>query len=105
MKPFHVAWVLITAVAPVTAVLSDVVKELRYWFYIDNPEQKEWQPAKGPASLEKLEMERNGTLRGPKVFIPNPGFEINMGKPWKVVGRGVEVVDDASLSRRGRNSL
>lgn len=62
-------------------------------------------PPDGPASPEKLAMERNGTLKGPKVFLPNPGFELNMGKPWKLVGRGVEVVDDISLSRKGRNSL
>ncbi|RGP81023.1 hypothetical protein FLONG3_812 [Fusarium longipes] len=54
---------------------------------------------------DRLWMERNGTLRGPKIFVPNPSFELNEGRPWKLHGTGVEVVDDPALSRKGRHSL
>ncbi|KAJ4112480.1 hypothetical protein NW768_011645 [Fusarium equiseti] len=64
-----------------------------------------WHRLDGTPSPEKLAMERNGTLKGPKIFVPNPSFEMNMGKPWNIVGEGVEVVEDESLSRKGKNSL
>ncbi|KAJ4006379.1 hypothetical protein NW766_010464 [Fusarium irregulare] len=64
-----------------------------------------WHRQGTTQSPEKWEMERNGKLKGPKIFVPNPSFEMNMGKPWHIVGDGVEVVKDESLSRKGKNSL
>ncbi|GKU06742.1 hypothetical protein FLAG1_10661 [Fusarium langsethiae] len=104
MRPFLVAWALFTVAASLP-FLEDFHKTLRYWLLIDWPRDTVWEPFDGPMSPGKLEMEWNGTLRGPKVFIPNPSFELNMGKPWKLVGDGVEVVNNISLSRRGNNSL
>ncbi|CAG7562383.1 unnamed protein product [Fusarium equiseti] len=64
-----------------------------------------WHRLDGTPSPEKLEIERKGTLKGPKIFVPIQSFEMNMGKPWNIVGEGVEVVEDESLSRKGKNSL
>ncbi|OBS24912.1 hypothetical protein FPOA_05448 [Fusarium poae] len=104
MRPFYLAWVLCTTVA-YSKFFDEIQKDIRYWLIVDWPRAHEWKPAWGSPSLEKLEMEQNGTLKGPKVYIPNPGFELNMGKPWKIVGKGVEVVRNVSLSRKGKNSL
>ncbi|UZP38980.1 hypothetical protein NXS19_006796 [Fusarium pseudograminearum] len=104
MRLTYVFWVLFTAVASIP-FFEQLDTELRYWFYLYWQRDVLWEPAFGPISERLLAMERNGTLRGPKVYIPNPGFELNMGKPWKLVGNGVEVAKNVSLSRRGRNSL
>ncbi|QPC59655.1 hypothetical protein HYE67_001886 [Fusarium culmorum] len=104
MRLTYVFWVLFTAVASIP-FFYQLDTELRYWLYLYWQRDEIWVPKFGPKSERLLAMERNGTLRGPKVYIPNPSFELNMGKPWKLVGNGVEVAKNHSLSRRGRNSL
>lgn len=104
MRLTYVFLVLFTAVASIP-FFEQLDTELRYWLYLYWQRDVIWVPKFGPKSERLLAMERNGTLRGPKVYIPNPGFELNMGKPWKLVGNGVEVAKNYSLSRRGRNSL
>lgn len=112
MKFFYLALVLLPAVMP-----SENEPVHKFNYFIEHPETgyKEevqgkdkyhiWHRQGTTQSPEKWEMERNGKLKGPKIFVPNPSFEINMGKPWHIVGDGVEVVKDESLSRKGKNSL
>ncbi|KAH7174676.1 uncharacterized protein B0J16DRAFT_388500 [Fusarium flagelliforme] len=117
MKFFYLALTLLPAVMayeykPVPDFNYEPVDEYNYFIETDQKhiakgmnKFQTWHRESGTPSPEKLEMERNGTLKGPKVLVPNPSFEMNMGKPWNIVGEGVEVVEDESLSRKGKNSL
>lgn len=117
MKFFYLALTLLPAVMayeyePVPNFNYEPADESNYFIETDQKhiakgmkKFETWHRLDGTPSPEKLEMEKNGTLKGPKIFVPNPSFEMNMGKPWNIAGEGVEVVEDESLSRKGKNSL